>query len=280
MKENPKILVIGSKGGLGSQILAACSEHDVTGWDRDEIDVTSEQEVWDKVTAFRPDLVFNCAAFTDVDKAEEERALAESLNAYAPGYLAKACKSLGATMVHYGTGMVFDGNNPAGYSEDDPPHPVNAYGRSKLAGELEALENLDDLYVIRTCWLFGPAGTGATNKRSFIDAIVAKAAGGEISIVEDESGSPTYSVDLAQASLALVEMGKPFGTYHITNSGTVSRLDWAKEVFAIKGMTPKVTAIKGNSLARMAKRPHFEVLVNTKFIQMRPWAEALKEYLR
>jgi dTDP-4-dehydrorhamnose reductase len=275
-----KILILGCKGNLGHQLMGVYEDLLPVGWGHDDLDISDEQAVWDRITEFSPDLVYNCAAFNEVDKAEEDRAFADMVNGYAPGYIAKACKAAGAKMVHYSSGMVFPGDSSEGYSEDDPAAPVNAYGRSKLLGEMEAQENCDDLYIIRTSWLYGPHGPGHTNKKSFIQKMIEKAENGEeLAAVEDEIGRPTYTLDLAQASRALVEDKKEFGVYHITNSGNASRLDWARNAFKIKGLAREIKPVKGEAYARMARRPHYEVLNNTKFLEMRPWTEALSAYL-
>lgn len=260
--------------------MAAYADLQPIGWGREDLDITDEQAVWDRITELKPDLVYNCAAFNDVDRSEEDRMFVDMVNGYAPGYVAKACKAAGAKLVHYSTGMVFSGDDPEGYAEDDPPGPINAYGRSKMQGEMEAQENCDDLYIIRTSWLYGPHGPGHTNKKSFIQSMMEKAeAGEELVAVEDEIGRPTYTVDLAQASRALVEDEKEFGIYHLTNGGNVSRLDWARESFKIKGIEAQIKPVKAKSIARMARRPHYEILNNTKFLELRPWTEALREFL-
>jgi dTDP-4-dehydrorhamnose reductase len=278
--DNFKVLILGSKGNLGNELMNLYSDLNPTGWDKEELDVTDEKAVWDKISELKPNLVYNCTAYNAVDKAEEDRVTSENINGYAVGNIAKACKAAGAVLVHYSSGMVFDGENSSGYNEDDATNPVNAYGQSKLLGEMEIAENAEKYYVIRTSWLFGKLGPGAGNKKSFIDLMLEKAQNNEtISLVDDEIGKPTYILDLAQASRALVETEKPFGIYHLTNSGTVSRLDWAKEVFSIKNLHPETVAVKGSELSRPAKRPHYEVLNNTKFIELRPWTEALKEFI-
>ena len=275
-----KVLILGCRGRLGTELMGAYSDVNPVGWGREDLDVTDEQAVWDRISELKPDLVYNCTGYNDVDKAEEEREKAEAINGYAPGYVAKACKAVGAKLIHYSSGMVFDGQNSEGYAEDDPTHPINAYGRSKLLGEMEAQENADDIYVIRTSWLYGKPGTSEHSKKSFIEAMLEKGkAGGSITVAEDEIGRPTYTLDLAQASRALVEEAREFGVYHIVNTGVASRLDWAREIFASAGVKAELKAMKGNALARMARRPHYEVLNNTKFLELRPWVEALREYL-
>ncbi|MBX4188322.1 MAG: dTDP-4-dehydrorhamnose reductase [Candidatus Doudnabacteria bacterium] len=276
-----KILILGAKGNLGNSLMKTFTDLEPEGWDHADLDVSEEQQVWDKITAYKPDVVFNCAAYNAVDKAEEDRITAETVNGYAPGYIARACKSIDAILFHYSSGMVFPGDNKAGYNEEDIPDPVNSYGRSKLQGEMAVQGNTDKAYIIRTCWLYGEMGPGDSNKKSFSDVMLDKVAKGEeIKVVDDEFGNPTYIKDLSQASRALLETEKPYGIYHIVNTGVASRFDWANEVFKIKNLSVKNEPIKGIALVRMAKRPHYEVLNNTKFIELRPWTEALKEYLK
>ncbi len=276
-----KVVIIGAKGNLGHQLMEVYSDLNPVGLARADLDITDEEAVMDKISELKPDLVFNCAAYNAVDKAEEHRIDAENVNGYAPGYLAKACGAVDAILVHYSSGMVFMGDNPAGYKEDDHVNPVNAYGRSKMQGELEVQQNTDHYYIIRTCWLFGKQGPGESTKKSFSDLMLDLAQKGEpLKIVDDEFGNPTYTLDLAQASRALVETERPFGIYHLANTGVASRLDWAREVFKNKGMDAKIEPVRGISMARLARRPTFEVLNNTKFIELRPWTEALKEYMK
>jgi dTDP-4-dehydrorhamnose reductase len=276
-----KVLILGKDGNLGNELMGVYSDLNPTGWDKGDLDLTDEQATWDKISELKPNLVYNCAAYNAVDNAEQDRITADSINGYAVGNIAKVCKAIGATLVHFSSGMVFEGNKADGYNEDDAPSPVNAYGRSKLLGEMEAQENMDDLYIIRTSWLFGKLGPGAANKKSFIDIMIEKANNKEqLKVVDDEVGRPTYTLDLAQAARAIVEETKPFGVYHITNSGAISRYDWAKEIFKIKDLNVEVEPIKGFAMARIAKRPHYEVLNNTKFLELRPWSEALKEFMQ
>ncbi len=272
-----KILILGAKGSLGQEFMEAYRDHEVFGWDRNDLDVTDEEAVNKKVLELKPELIINCAAYNGVDKAEEDRGTAEAVNGYAVGYLAKAAAELNIPMVHYSTGQVFDGSNPDGYNEDDMPHPANAYGMSKYLGEMELQRNSEQFYLIRTCWLYGKPAAG---KKSFTDMMLDMSANDQaIRAVDDEFGNPTYVKDLAQATRALIEQKKPFGIYHIANSGTASRFDWAREIFAIRNIKANVEAVKGESFLRKAKRPQYEVLNNKKFIELRPWTEALREYL-
>lgn len=273
-----KVLILGARGSLGQTFVDLYKDHEVSAWDRTELDITDEEQVLQKIGEIKPELVINCAAYNSVDKAEDERETVNLINGYAVGFIAKATGMAGATMVHFSTGQVFDGSKSEGYNEDDLTNPVNSYGKSKLLGEMELRKNTENYYLIRTCWLYGRPAAG---KKSFADMMLEQAAGNElIKVVVDEFGNPTYVKDLASAARALVEQKKPFGIYHLTNSGTVSRYDWAKEIFAVKHIKTMIDPVDAGFFQRKAKRPKYEVLNNTKFIQLRPWTEALNEYLK
>ena len=274
-----KILILGAKGMLGREFLRVLRKQDVVGWDRDELDITDETAVSAKLSDLKPDLVINCSAYNAVDKAEEDRQTAESVNGQAVGYLAKVCASLDIPLVHFSSNYVFDGNNPEGYNEDDTPRPLSNYGQSKLQGEIELQRNTEKYYLIRSAWLFGKPGGG---KKSFVDLMLDVGSKGQpIDAIEDEFGNPTYVKDLAGAVVALVETKKPFGIYHLVNTGSCSWYDLAKEIFIIKNIVVQLNSIRVEEYMkkRKAPRPKFGVLNNTKFIQLRPWTEALKEYL-
>ncbi|HEX9503543.1 MAG TPA: dTDP-4-dehydrorhamnose reductase [Patescibacteria group bacterium] len=273
-----KVLILGSKGSLGQTFLDVYKDMEVTGWDRDELDITDEQVVAAKIGELKPNLIINCAAYNAVDKAEEDRAGAELINGNAVGYIAKAANQIGATMVHFGSNYVFDGSNQEGYNEDDQPNPQSMYAKSKLMGEMELAGNTENYYLVRTAWLYGRHSE--TGKPSFVDTMLKLATDGkEIKGITDEFASPTYVLDLAQATRALVEEKKPFGTFHLTNSGVASWYDWAQEIFKIKNLKANLTEGKRKDFNRLAVRPQYGVLNNTKFMQLRPWTEALKEYL-
>lgn len=272
-----KVLILGAKGNLGQVFVELYKDHEVSAWDRMDLDIADEQMVMEKVKGLVPKLIINCAAYNSVDKAEDERGVAESINGYAVGFLARVADEIGATLVQYSTGQVFDGTKSEGYNEDDRPHPLNAYGMSKRVGEMELDINMDKFYLVRTCWLYGKPTAG---KKSFTDIILDQAeSGNPIQAVDDEFGNPTYVLDLAHATRALVEENKPYGIYHLVNSGVASRYDWAREVANIIKMDMNIIPVPAMTFSRKAKRPKYEVLNNTKFIELRPWTEALREYL-
>lgn len=273
-----KVLIIGSGGNLGQELMRVYSDLQPIGWSRTDLDITDEQAVWAKINELRPNLIYNAAAYNDIDAAEGDRVTADLVNGYAVGYIAKAAKSAGATLIHFSSGMVFDGEDNVGYTEDDIPAPINAFGRSKLLGEMEAQENTDNFYIIRTSNLFGNSYN--KKKKHFVDSVIEQSASGQtINAIDDELSNPTYTLDLAQATRALVEDAKDFGVYHIINTGSTNHFELAKNVLASKNIKAVLAPVKGITTSRIARRPQYEILKNTKFLELRPWTEALREYL-
>lgn len=274
-----KILIVGKNGNLGRELVSLYP--DATAWGRTELDVTDESAVTKQIIELKPDIVFNCTAYNDVDGAEQNSDTANLINAKAPELLAKVCEQVGATLVHFSTGQVFAGDSKDGYTETDTPQPINAYGQSKLAGEQAVASSCKKHYIIRTEWLYAkPAATG-TSKKSFIDIMLEMAeAGKPIKAVNDEFGKPTYAKDLAVMSKELVEQNLPYGIYHGINEGVASRYDWAKEIFRIKNIEADLSPVPASTFPpRAAKRPQYEILNNTKFPKLRSWQDALKDYL-
>ncbi len=272
-----KIVILGSHGNLGSELSFLYRRYRPKQFDRHNIDITKEESVVEALENYKPDVVFNCAAYNDVDSPELDSTIANKVNGYALGNLARACKKINAVLVHYSTNYVFPGTKSEGYKEDDAPNPISEYGKSKFLGETELEKNMENFYLIRTSWLYGGRGKG---KQSFAEKIIA--AGKEepeLNMVEDEIAHPTYIPDLTLATEQLLQKNYPFGIYHITNSGTASWLDWAKKIFQILGMDVKLNPVQGESFKRPAKRPKYGILQNTKFPPLRPWQSALKEFL-
>ncbi len=274
-----KVLILGGKGALGLTFADVYKDQQVTSWDREELDVTDEAAAMKKISELKPELIINCAAYNAVDKAEEDRQAAELLNASAVGFIAKAAGAVKATVVHFSTAYVFDGVTAEGYNEDDKPNPQSVYAKSKYMGELELAENTDNFYLIRTTWLYGRHSD--RGKPSFVDTMVKMVEENKpIKAITDEFGQPTNVKDLANATRKLVDQKTAFGIYHLTNLGQASWYDWAKEIFKIKVTEVNIEMAKRDDFNRAAKRPQYGVLNNTKFIQLRSWTEALKEYLK
>jgi len=275
-----RILVMGHRGMLGSDLMEVLGrDHEVGGVDVGEFDITSAADCARVVTAFRPEAVVNAAAYTDVDGCETNRDACFAVNADGVRNMAEACRQAGAKAVHYSTDYVFDGTKGEPYLEDDPCRPINAYGESKRRGEEALVETLEDHLLIRTAWLYGRQG------KNFVKAILAKAKDeGTLRVVDDQVGSPTFTLDLAQATKLLIELGCR-GTYHVTNRGVCSWYDFARRILEaaqVTGVT--VVPIKSRELDRKAARPAYSVLSNRKFMEatkrtMRPWQVALNDYL-
>ncbi|MDO8581646.1 MAG: sugar nucleotide-binding protein [bacterium] len=304
-----RVLILGAKGMLGQALVRAFHDAEVFAWDREECDITDAAFVAKKIGELRPELVVNAAAYNDVDGAEKDSTLANVINGDAVGYLANAAEKVGATFVHYSTDYVFDGAKKEGYQESDIPSPISEYGKSKFLGEqnfflslratascgappkavgVERRGNLT-AYCIRTSRLFGRQGSG---KQSFVDLMLERARKIEvrlsqsIEIVDEELSSPTYVEDLAQHTREIIEQKKPSGIYHVTNSGTVTWYGFAQEIFkqahelGIRTRMPLVTPVPSTRFPRPAKRPAYSQLLNTKLPPLRPWQEALQDYLQ
>ncbi len=286
-----KILILGAKGNLGSQLVKVFSASDkVIDWDREEIDITNQKQLASQIEEAKPDIIINTAAYNAVDKCEEddqEFERAKQLNAEAVGYLANIALEIKAMLVHYISDYVFPGDKKDGYKEDDETGAISRYGESKLMGENEILKRRDrdfKFYLIRTSKLFGSKGTSQAAKESFFDLIwqLYKEGQREFNMVHNEEISCfTYTPDLAQATKELIETKQPYGIYHLVNKGAASWYDGAKYLFKLKNVTDvNLNPISSADYPRPAKRPKYSVLLNTKLVAMRNWREALREYLR
>ena len=275
-----KTLIIGAKGMLGQELAKIFKGYDLHLWDKEEIDITLVDRVREKVAELNPDLIINAAAYNLVDNCETDFELAKKINYDGPVNLAKAAQAIGATLVHYSTDYVFEGTKKDGYREYDLPAPVSKYGESKYLGE-EVLEHNPATYLIRTSRLFGRMATSAGAKKSFVEVMIKLAKEKEeLELVNEELSCPTYVVDLAWQTKALVEGNEPTGVYHVTNDGACTWLEFAQEIFRLSGRAPRVIPVSGNKFPRPAKRPAYSALINTKLPKMRSWQAALKDFLQ
>ena len=243
------------------------------------LDITLEDRVSDFISTHTPDIVVNCAAFTNVDKCETEREDAFSVNALGPKYLASAAKKCGARVIQISTDFVFDGNGNRPYTEEDQTNPLSEYGRTKLEGERNIQSYCDSYLIVRTSWLFGHNGINFAAKMLEL-AEQHK----ELSIVTDETGSPTYTPDLAEALWILIKQ-KCEGIINVSNDGSCSRYEWAEYIFETMGFKIKMNPIKSSEYKRPANVPLNSTLNCQKFttitgMQMRPWEETVESYLR
>ncbi len=280
MLEAMRVVIFGKNGNLGREMIRTFSHQEVIGLGRSECDITDKSQVTEILNHYKPEIVVNCAAYNDVDGAEDNKLLAEQINGLVPGHMAGICSSNGAVFVHFSSGQVFNGENSRGYNEADITSPVNAYGASKLLGENIIQKNTERFYIVRTEWLFGDNGNSSSSKKSFIDIMLELAKKSpSVKAITDEYGKPTYTKDLALATRLMIENHEPFGIYHITNSGTASRYLWAEKIFELNDIPVRLDAVSSSFFKRRAKRPNYEILNNNKLADLRPWEEALKDYL-
>lgn len=259
-----RVLVTGAGGQLGHDLVAAFADHEVTGLTRTDLDVRDEAAVAAAVDGLRPRLVLNAAAWTDVDGCEADPEAAHRANALGPWWLARACARTGATLVTFSTDYVFDGTaplapdgTPRGWTEQDAPAPLSAYGRSKLAGEALVREALPAHHIVRTSWVSGAHGA------NFVRTMLRLGAeGGPVRVVDDQVGAPTYTRDLAAAVRALAVSGR-YGTVNLVNEGWCSWFDLAAAVFAESGLDVDLAPQPTAAAARPAPRPAWSVLDTT-----------------
>ncbi len=256
-----KVLVAGAGGQLGLDLLDALADDEVVGLTRQELDITDEAAVFDVVGGHAPDVVVNVAAWTDVDGCEADEDRAHRVNALGPWWLARACRETGATLVHVSTDYVFGGpaptgpdGEPRGFSEFDPVSPVNAYGRSKAAGEQLVRDTLPEHHIVRSAWISGARGS------NFVRTMLRLADERDrVEVVDDQIGSPTYTRDLAAAIREVAASGR-YGTVHRTSDGRCSWFELASTLFELAGIDVAVEPMKSDRLRRPAARPSWSVL--------------------
>ena len=279
-----KALVFGSGGQLGFEVMRRLAQ---TGWrtagfSRQTADIRQADVVDGLVESERPSLVVNCAAYNLVDRAEAEPEVAYLVNGLATRNLALACAKVNARLVHFSTDYVFDGQAGQPYSEEDRPHPINAYGVSKLSGELYALAYLKDALVIRTCGVFGPEGIH-TAHGNFVETMLRNAhAGRPLRVVSDTFASPTFAPALAEKAVLLADAGAS-GLYHAGGGEPVSWYDFARLIFDVSQIEANLEPTTRADYVSAAARPPFSALSNAKleaegFGKMPGLREAMAEY--
>jgi dTDP-4-dehydrorhamnose reductase len=270
MPDHVKILVTGANGQLGKELKELSSsfpEFDFIFLSRTDLPIHHYEMVRDYFKVYKPSFFINCAAYTAVDRAEQEKDLAMQVNGESVGVLAAICKENDCRFIHVSTDYVFDGNATEPYTEDSPTNPQSAYGASKLEGEKQALQFNSDTIIIRTSWVYSEFG------KNFVKTMMKlMSEKKEISVVNDQTGSPTYALDLAEAILTIVANSsaqsknwKP-GIYHYSNSGVISWYEFAVAIKEITGVDCVIHPIPTSSYPTPAKRPVYSVL-NTKKIQ-------------
>lgn len=254
------ILITGAKGQLGYDFQRLFDEIDekYIATDRDELDITDIEKVREFVKDKNITLIINCAAYNNVDKAEDEEELCKKLNTYAPRDLAIVAKEIGADYITYSTDFVFDGEKKAPYTEEDIPNPLSIYGKSKYEGEKEVFKVKPDSFIVRTSWVFGIANNNF-NKQ----VISWSKSRDELSIVDDQISSPTYSKDLAYYSWELIKT-KKYGLYHLSNDGEASKYDQGKYVLDKIDWQGKLNRAKTRDFNLKAQRAEYTKLNSSK----------------
>lgn len=290
MSAELRLLILGGAGQLGLELQRSfAGPHPMVAADRIVADLAAPDQIRTIVRRVQPNVILNAAAFTAVDRAETEQALATSINARAPRILAEEARALDALLVHYSTDYVFDGAKPGPWTEDDAPHPLNAYGAGKLAGEEAVRQSGCKHLIFRTSWVYGPYG------KNFLLTMLRL--GGErdrLTVVDDQIGGPTTSLELARATKAIVDgvlegrygaAEEWSGLYHMTCAGSVSWCGFAQAIFdragkLLQGRRPEVVPIPSSDYPTPARRPQNSVLSNARLHQrfgvaLAPWEQAL-----
>lgn len=275
-----KVLVTGANGQLGYDVLKELKRQNIEyyGARRQDFDIVDFEATENFITGYMPDVIIHCAAYTAVDKAEDEQGLCQLVNASATENIAEICKKINAKMLYISTDYVFDGTKNGFYEVDDKPNPINVYGKTKLIGEQVVQKILEKYYIVRISWVFGEHGNNFVKTMLRLGRKYK-----ELNVVADQYGSPTYTADLAPLLVDMIQTEK-YGIYHATNEEVCTWAEFAEEIFKIAGMDVKVNYITAAEYPTRAKRPinsrlNKEKLNRNNFSKLRNWDEALKEFL-
>ncbi len=271
-----KVLVTGASGMLGSDVMVAAENagHEVFGYDHTGLDVTDPERLRRRMNIDRPDMVINCAAWTDVDGAESQEEAAFEVNATGAGNVAAAAEEAGSKVLYVSTDYVFNGGKSGPYVETDLPAPISAYGRSKLAGEQATVEANRRSFIVRTSGLFGIGGP------NFVDTMLRLGESGEVLVVHDQIASPTYTWHLAYGLVRLLDSDS-FGLHHMAAAGSCTWYDFAREIFERSDMEVTTLGATSEMLGRSASRPANSALASQirHAIELPPWQDGLTSYL-
>jgi dTDP-4-dehydrorhamnose reductase len=276
-----KYLITGKNGQLAQAFINKFKGHaiDFSAPEESQLDITDYNAAIDVVTAYRPDVIINCAAYNLVDKAEQDKDRVFAVNATGPKNLAQAAASQKALLVHFGSDYVFDGQKENGlYTESDPVNPLNEYGKSKLAGEQHVMGELEQCLVLRLSWVFG------AGQQNFIYKLTEWARNNEyLKIACDEFSVPTYTGMVVDVTLKAIEQGMT-GRYHLTNSGFCSRYEWAKLILNTTGVKKFIRPVTMDTFNLPAKRPKFSAMSNSKLagllnVEIPTWEESVRSFL-
>lgn len=275
-----KILITGVNGQLGHDVVKECAKRDIEfiGVDVEEMDITDASKVEKVIKESHVEAVIHCAAWTAVDKAEDEVELCTKVNVEGTYNIAKVCKELDIKMMYFSTDYVFDGQGEKEWKEYDERHPLNVYGQTKYEGEIAVQKLLDKYFIVRISWVFG------INGNNFIKTMLRLGKEkGAVSVVNDQIGSPTYTYDLAKLVVDMIQTEK-YGIYHATNEGLCSWYEFASEIFKQAGLDVAVTPVDSNAFPAKAKRPSNSRMSKIEldkngFNRLPLWQDALRRYL-
>lgn len=276
-----KVLVTGVQGQLGHDVVKELTARHITvvGIDKDDCDITDMQAVENVFSQIQPDVVVHCAAYTAVDKAEDDAVTCYSVNVIGTENIAQVCKMLQAKMVYISTDYVFSGRGETPFEVTDTPDPQTVYGETKLAGENAITKFLDRFFIIRTAWVFG------ANGHNFVKTMLRLGKErSEVGVVSDQFGSPTYTVDLAYLICDMI-MTEKYGMYHATNEGFCHWAEFAEEIFRQARLSTKVKHLTSDEYPAKARRPYNsrlskESLDKNGFSRLPHWKDALQRYLQ
>ncbi|MBX6423267.1 dTDP-4-dehydrorhamnose reductase [Thermosulfurimonas sp. F29] len=279
-----RIALLGARGQLGSELVKTRPEGvELFPLTRSEVDVTDGKRVDALLSEVRPDLILNATAYVKVDQAEDEPEKAFAVNAVGVKNLVDVCLKTGSVLVHISTDYVFDGKKGEigkPYTEEDRPNPINIYGISKYAGELVVRNYLERYYIVRVAGLYGRAGTSGKGG-NFVYTILRKARAGEpLRVVNDTFVSPTYALDAARKIWEIILDERPYGTYHVTNGGWCSWYEFACRILEFAGLEAEIRPVKHTEFPTRARRPLWSPLESVRGVAMRPWEEALRDFIR
>lgn len=273
-----KILVTGAKGMLGQDLcpLLQSQGYEVVETDINTLDITDTLKVEDVLASKNPDIVIHCAAYTNVDKAEEDIETARLINSKGTENLAKVCGKKDITLVYISTDYVFEGESTKPYLPTDKTSPLNNYGLTKWEGEEAVRKYCKKHYICRTSWLYGIHG------KNFVETMLSLADKPELKVVDDQIGCPTWAVELARGIIKLLTCKADYGTYHVCGGGKTSWYGFAKEIFNIAKLNVNLKPCKTEDFPRPAKRPHYSVMDNRFNGEgiCRDWKLALNDYMK
>lgn len=269
-----KVLVTGANGMLGQDLCPILEKNnfDVVKTDIDNLDITNSEMVNEVLSKENPDIVIHCAAYTNVDKAEEDINTARLINSTGTENLAKACAKLDCTMVYVSTDYVFEGNGNKPYLPEDSTSPLNNYGLTKFEGEEAVRKYCKKYYITRTSWLYGIHG------KNFVETMISLADRPEVKVVNDQTGCPTWTVELCNAILTILNENRPFGIYHTCGAGATTWYEFTKEIYSLCNLKANLQQCTTEEFPRPAKRPTYSVMDNGGLC--RDWKLALKDYIQ